>query len=670
MKDLSKIDIENFIFSCFMNPLSHEIPKIKWNLINHNNCIEILKEFLTTTMELLQPYTEANKVHGIGEDGVDLITSWFDAGLKIGWQLKSYKDLEEKDFFQNTMTQILLSKKYKCDYIVIIIASDPKKHDKKISYFISNAIQSDPKYVKIIIPEQFARILEKSNWPNIRTKGLSTMVGPKDEELEIVESLKKGDEENVSNIAFKGIAQFKNLKAGILFGEGIEQLKSNKFENAKIKFEQSLKIEKNEGTFNALGGISLLEGEWGDVIKYTDKALELNENYVGALSNKSIGLRKLGYFEEAIEYAKKCLKIESEIIEPYKLLIKSFRYGEMYKEALKFINEMDEKIKSQLNASYIDIAAIFIENGDFDNALLYYRKFLEKNNEDYRGHWGIGLCYQKKGNYEKAIEYFNKAIELNPMELDKARILFELGCCSRDTNNLDKALIYFEKARKIKPYAIEVIGNIANILRDTGKLLKAQEYYDKLMILSPSDPLVWENRGLCLCKIGKISEGFSSLEVGIKLNDNPSFGVLNNTGLAAFKLKKFKEAEEYYKMSIKKNKKNSLAFSNRGILFLNKEKYEKAIKDFQKAIELGRKTKENYSDLASCYIQLNVFDKAEENINFALDIDKEFAPAIGTLGTIFKNRGKRKKAIKLYKKALSIDPTLVFIQKNLKEIEN
>jgi tetratricopeptide (TPR) repeat protein len=56
----------------------------------------------------------------------------------------------------------------------------------------------------------------------------------------------------------------------------------------------------------------------------------------------------------------------------------------------------------------------------------------------------MGLAYGEKSNYDKAIECYQKVIELKPDYVDAA--YFNMGKAYQHLNNQDKANEYFEKA--------------------------------------------------------------------------------------------------------------------------------------------------------------------------------------------------------------------------------
>ena len=61
---------------------------------------------------------------------------------------------------------------------------------------------------------------------------------------------------------------------------------------------------------------------------------------------------------------------------------------------------------------YYYAAFYYAENGDIDKAIEYYKKSAELNPVNYRAFNSLGFHYKMKGEYDKAIDYLNRAREI------------------------------------------------------------------------------------------------------------------------------------------------------------------------------------------------------------------------------------------------------------------
>ena len=107
--------------------------------------------------------------------------------------------------------------------------------------------------------------------------------------------------------------------------------------------------------------------------------------------------------------------------------------------------------------------------------------------------WNLeGVEYSEQGNVEKAIECFDKAIEINPsFELpwvNKAKILFKL-------RKYDEALNCVNKALELHPNWVEALKLKGMILINKGRNEEALEVLEKASKIDPEDWSVWDNLG-------------------------------------------------------------------------------------------------------------------------------------------------------------------------------
>lgn len=104
----------------------------------------------------------------------------------------------------------------------------------------------------------------------------------------------------------------------------------------------------------------------------------------------------------------------------------------------------------------------------------------------------MAQCYRKEGNYQQALEYYNKVEQVQP---DNLNLTLQIGQCLMALERYDEALAYFFKVEYLdkKPQnARRAIGWCSFI---TGNHQQAKKYYDLLM--SESKPIMedWMNAG-------------------------------------------------------------------------------------------------------------------------------------------------------------------------------
>jgi tetratricopeptide (TPR) repeat protein len=99
----------------------------------------------------------------------------------------------------------------------------------------------------------------------------------------------------------------------------------------------------------------------------------------------------------------------------------------------------------------------------------------------------LGEAYKKKGEYEEAIMYLNKALKKSSFDGNDVRTYYFLGQCYAEMLRAQEAVYHFSKALQLaQDYDTDVgvqaiVGNIRDFLERAKRLLKAQKERKNLL---------------------------------------------------------------------------------------------------------------------------------------------------------------------------------------------
>lgn len=98
-------------------------------------------------------------------------------------------------------------------------------------------------------------------------------------------------------------------------------------------------------------------------------------------------------------------------------------------------------------------------NGEYDEAIEEYDKAVRKSEGDDRPFYYMANACYKKGEYDLAEEYYRKALEISP---DNGNIYNNLAWAYMATERLDEARGEIERALNIRrdPYYLDTLANI------------------------------------------------------------------------------------------------------------------------------------------------------------------------------------------------------------------
>jgi tetratricopeptide (TPR) repeat protein len=191
-----------------------------------------------------------------------------------------------------------------------------------------------------------------------------------------------------------------------------------------------------------------------------------------------------------------------------------------------------------------NIAEYYFAKNQFEEAAEIYLFLLkeQKNGELYQK---VAFCYQKTGDFEKALDAYLKA-EL--YDLNRLWNLKKIALCYRNLKQPAKALEYYQEAEKIDPESLNNQLNIGHCFLELNKFEEALKCYFKVEYLAPGNKKVWRPIGWCSFLSGKKEQAEKYF---LKLiGEEPNKHDFMNMGHVQWSLGNRKQALNYYKKSI------------------------------------------------------------------------------------------------------------------------
>ena len=198
------------------------------------------------------------------------------------------------------------------------------------------------------------------------------------------------------------------------------------------------------------------------------------------------------------------------------------------------------------------------------NCFENYDEVLESNYKDRyfaRSYYKTALTLYYLNRYEEAIDYYSKAIEINPL-YEKAFI--NKGIILAKLMAFDEALYSFNMALEINDKSEISYFNIGIIYSRLERYEDALYYFNKASELGYD--YAYLNVAIVLEKIGKIEEAFEAYDKAVAINKSLEVIYLNKASLL-INIKKYKEAIEYLDKSLsildEKNSKGDTIIKNK-----------------------------------------------------------------------------------------------------------
>jgi len=227
----------------------------------------------------------------------------------------------------------------------------------------------------------------------------------------------------------------------------------------------------------------------------------------------------------------------------------------------------------ELAKAYIGLGTTYMSKGVYDTANIYidsaaaiYENISKIDSTDSRGWQGLGFIYSViRKDYQKALEYYNKAVAMDPENAD-------------------------------------ALYGLAKVYQTIGEVSKADSVYKTAIKKNPNSVGLNYSHGLFLVEFSRYEEAIPYLEkaysLGIEDKDKEKevLKALVKGCLEVGKNKKeFNEkAIQYVNILIQADSTNYVYFINRGDAYAALGKSAQALKDYDKAIELAKGNPDAY----------------------------------------------------------------------------
>tara|TARA_Y100001968_G_C19447402_1_gene766190 strand:+ start:519 stop:1871 length:1353 start_codon:yes stop_codon:yes gene_type:complete len=213
-------------------------------------------------------------------------------------------------------------------------------------------------------------------------------------------------------------------------------------------------------------------------------------------------------------------------------------------------------------------------------------------------------------------------------------------------------------------------------LHSKGKIKESLEYYQYFINKGYSDERVFSNYGNVLRNLGKLEKAEYLTRQAINLN--PNFDIAhNNLGIILKDQGKIEEAELFTRKAIKLNPRYADAHCNLGRILLVLGKSKDAELMFKKAIDLNPKNAESYANLGGIFRDIGKLNKAKEYIEKAIKLKPDCSLAYFNLsitqylcGNILSSIKSIEKAKYINKESKDIKLFYSIINSKLKEKAN
>lgn len=202
------------------------------------------------------------------------------------------------------------------------------------------------------------------------------------------------------------------------------------------------------------------------------------------------------------------------------------------------------------------------QHTDVDARLLLQKavmlRRIEKYPGDFQAHFNLGAVYQTLGEYDKAFEYLDQAVAIQPSSAtarnNRAATLLMLG-------RLDDAVGELRKALELDPGYYNARFNLARALSAKGDTAGALDEILRYLKAAPDDAEANEIAGRSYAALGKLAESLPYFRKAAEIEPDNS-ALQTNLGAALARAGFLREAVAAFESALKADPSNQVARDN------------------------------------------------------------------------------------------------------------
>ncbi|XP_026807762.1 UDP-N-acetylglucosamine--peptide N-acetylglucosaminyltransferase 110 kDa subunit-like isoform X2 [Rhopalosiphum maidis] len=366
---------------------------------------------------------------------------------------------------------------------------------------------------------------------------------------------------------------------------GMAYLKLTDYQKAANAFEKAIELDpENISAFNYLRVIYYYQGNILSSVETFKKILKVQpDNLDINLELALIYINILNDYEEAENYLKKCIELNSQREDLYKLLFT------VYKKSNKSINASD---------ICISLGDLYLDRLDLENAIDAFNTAVDLNPENALGYWKFGLIMHKLGHFNFALSRYRKAIDVKP---NFANAYCDSAIIYEKYDLYERALDYYKMTLQLQPDHLNALINMSLLKQKMGQFDDIVEIFNRILQIDDSDAFdIHMNLANVLHKEnGNLTDALFHYEKALEY-DNKTVEIYVCMGNIYTELNMYEKALSYFHMAIQLDSQCLEAFVNVGFIQKDSDNFIDAIQTYETVLKLKPDFPEVYCNLVQC----------------------------------------------------------------------
>ncbi len=292
------------------------------------------------------------------------------------------------------------------------------------------------------------------------------------------------------------------------------------FDKAEEGFRKALERDSSYGlAWDSLGDVLQEQAKWEEAAEAYEQGWK-NGNFQ-AIRDLCRLMKRTRQHERALEYLKQGLERQPNDSSLLLIQAKVLRAQKKYPEAVRSLGRYMEVKPSQTSLAYREIALCWERAKEYEKAEEYYQRAVDHEPKSARNWRSFGQYYADRKQYKEALPYLEKAVELEPEStfgwMKLGEVYEKLDRQEEAFPCYERSLENYQKEIESDPRSCCDLEGIADVLIHMGRLEEAEEIIKQVMslqngVFTCNAPMCYEG----LEDMAKIEERRGNLEKALE----------------------------------------------------------------------------------------------------------------------------------------------------------
>jgi len=401
-------------------------------------------------------------------------------------------------------------------------------------------------------------------------------------------------------------------------------------------------------------------GAYDNLITYTSELIERGNESCCVYLAQGIGYYQLGLISDALETLRASVKVDKQFDLPVRALL--LCVDKLRISGEKKIDILEDLVKDFPSCHLFENVKAQLTDcggeGKTTNENWLYTppinqrswQVAELRNED--PHYIRGATALQRGDTDRAFNYFQEAIDLNP--LDSHRCIVQVTKLLGQVSGRTLLSRFDDTFAAKEDHSLLFRKGLVHFLSNQN--IQALKMFNRACTIFPNNSVYQNYKGLSMGRLSMFEEALDAFQQAMNFNPyDPEY--LSNQGLLLFEMKCYEEALESFNKAINLDQKNVTYRTHQVLTLEALVRHTEALKSCTVLIDLKPARAQSWALKGSVCIKINQQQEALDCLNKAIELDPTCCDYYISKVPILKKQRLLQECLDCLDIALTLDPT-------------